>query len=83
MRERKTVKIVGRNQFALLLRALNISSELMRNKRLLSTHSVSIKRKTSISSEFHIFYNESTSSSSIAQYRERRKKKKVKITNKK
>ena len=42
MRERKIVKVVGRNQFALLLRALNISSELMRNKRLLSTHSVSI-----------------------------------------
>jgi len=40
MRERKTVKAAGRNQFARLLRVLNILSALMRNKRLLSTHSV-------------------------------------------
>ena len=40
MRERKTVKAAGRNQFARLLRVLNILSALVRNKRLLSTHSV-------------------------------------------
>jgi len=38
MRERKTVKVVGRNQFARLLRVLNIPSAVVRNKRLLSTH---------------------------------------------
>jgi len=42
MRERKIVKAASRNQFALLLRVLNISSALVRNKRLLSTHSVAI-----------------------------------------
>ena len=42
MRERKTVKAMGRNQFAQLLRALNIPSTLMRNKRLLSTRGDSI-----------------------------------------
>ncbi|KYN14459.1 hypothetical protein ALC57_13346 [Trachymyrmex cornetzi] len=43
MRERKTVKkAVGRNQFARLLRALNIPSALVRNKRLLSSHGVSV-----------------------------------------
>ena len=42
MRERKIVKAASRNQFALLLRVLNISSALVRNKRLLSTHSVTI-----------------------------------------
>jgi len=40
MRERKIVKVVGRNQFALLLHALNISS--VRNKRSLCTHSVNV-----------------------------------------
>ena len=38
MRERKTVKAVGRNQFARLLRVLNIPSALVRNKSLLSAH---------------------------------------------
>ena len=41
MRERKSLKM-GRNQVALLLRALNISSALVRNKRLLSMHGVSV-----------------------------------------
>ena len=42
MRERKIMKVVGKNQFALLLRTLNIPSTLMRNKRLLSTRGDSI-----------------------------------------
>ena len=42
MREKKTVKAVGRNQFAKLFRVLNIPSALMRNKRLLSTHGVTV-----------------------------------------
>ena len=40
MRERKTVKAVGRNQFARLLRALNIPSALVRNKELLFANRV-------------------------------------------
>ena len=42
MRERKTVKAVGRNQFARSLRMLNIPSALVRNKRLLSTYDVTV-----------------------------------------
>jgi len=38
MRERKTVKAVGRNQFARLFRVLNIPFALVRNKSLLSAH---------------------------------------------
>jgi len=52
MRERKTTKVVDRNQlFALLLRVLNVLSALVRNKRLLSRHSVnSIKIRPRASS---------------------------------
>jgi len=42
MRERKTVKTMGRNQFARVFRVLNIPSALMRNKRLLFTHDVTV-----------------------------------------
>ncbi|KYQ47383.1 hypothetical protein ALC60_13594 [Trachymyrmex zeteki] len=57
MRERKTVKATGRNQFARLLCALNISSALVRNKRLLSTHGVtlnSVKPQPRASSTCHV-----------------------------
>jgi len=42
MRERKTAKTMGRNQFARVFRVLNIPSALMRNKRLLFTHDVTV-----------------------------------------
>jgi len=42
MRERKAVKVVGRNQFASLFHALNISSALVRNKKLLFTHGANV-----------------------------------------
>ena len=67
MRERKTVKAVDRNQFARLLRVLNVPSSLVRNKKLLSMHGIvhCKQRKTSTSREFHAFYIESVSSASI------------------
>ena len=42
MHERKTMKAASRNQFAQLLRVLNISSALVRNKKLLFMHGVAV-----------------------------------------
>ena len=82
MRERKTVKVVGRNQCARLLRVLNIPSALVRNKSLLSAHADAVKHcKTSTAREFHACYIERASS--IDCIESPRKKKNVKITNKK
>ena len=72
MRERKAVKVVGRNQFASLFRALNISSALVRNKKLLFTHGANVNFDLG---EFHAFYIESTSSTPIVS-RARGKRKK-------
>ena len=57
MREKKTVKAAGKNQFTRLLHVLNISSALMKNKRLLSMHDYCCKQhKTSTLPEFHALY---------------------------
>jgi len=56
MRERKTVKAVGRNQFARLFRVWNILSALVRNKRLLFMHgdAVNIVKLRSRASSMHV-----------------------------
>ena len=83
MRERKTVKAVGRNQFAQLLRVLNILctySVLVRNKSLLSTHAnaVNIVKLRPRASSCYI-----ERASSVDCIESPRKEKNVKITNKK
>ena len=70
MRERKTVKAVGRNQFARLLRVLNIPSTLVRNKSLLSSHADAVNI-VKLRREFHACYIERASSTSIVSSRAR------------